>query len=113
MSDSRRLNAVFDNALTVRKAGLRNWRVVRRRTDLVRGLDSLRVTATYLRKNAQWTSQVLIVYRPRQPDGLGNVVYVFAVSGPSRQYDSAVRYFDDVVRGFQLTPLPHGPCSNR
>ena len=112
MSESRKPEAVFDYVLNLRKDQRKNWRVINKRSIQVDGLDSAQATARYERDGAQWKSEILIAYRATQADGLGDIVYLIELTGPAARYDEAIPYFNETVKGFQLTKLPRGKCSN-
>lgn len=113
MSDSSVPNAVFGYELKFRKGERKNWRIVDQRSSREHNLDSTHVTASYTQDGATWRSDILIMYRPKQADGLGDIVYVVELSGPAAGYDEAIPYFNQTVEGFRLTKLPLGSCSNK
>lgn len=113
MSDSSVSSTVFSYELEFRKGERKDWRIVNQRLTREHDLDSTRVTASYTRDGTAWKSEILIMYRPKQADGLGDIVYVVELSGPAARYDEAIPYFNQTVEGFHLTELPRGACPNK
>jgi len=112
MSESALPAAVFHYELKFAAEVRIGWKILSRRYKKVKGLDAMTATATYKDKGAQWKSRILIVYRPLDEEGLGNIVYLFELSTPLARYKETSLAFDRVVGGFELTKLPRGPCSN-
>jgi hypothetical protein len=113
MSDSTVPGVVFRYELNLRKEGKQDWRLVETHTGRVHGLDSMQAKATYTQNGTLWKSEVLILYRGRQNNGLGNIVYVVDLSAPARLYETALPYLNETVEGFHLAELPLGPCSKK
>ena len=113
MSDSSVPSTVFSYELQLRKGDRKNWRIVNQRSSREHNLDSIQVTASYARDGSAWKSEILIMYRPKQADGLGDIVYVVELSGPAARYNEAISYFNQTVEGISLTELPRGACTNK
>jgi len=112
MVDSTSLSEIADHEMSPRSQGKTGWSIERRESERVAGLDAVRVTAKYTRGHVAWKDEHLILYRPLQEDGLGNIVYSLGMSVPANLYSSALEKFNRTVEGFQLTELPLGPCRN-
>lgn len=112
MSDSVSPRKVFDYELEGEAEGRPGWRIASRHDEQIKGLAATRVTATYRYKGAQWKSLYVILYRPLQSDGEGNIVYSLELSAPLARYQTTSAELDIVLGGFELTKIPHGPSSN-
>jgi hypothetical protein len=112
MSESVSPPAVFDYELKFQGEGRAGWRIVSRHSQQVKGLAATSVTATYTYKGAQWKSRSILVYRPEDSEGLGNIVYLFELTTPLERYEETSVELNRTLEGFELTKLPIGPCSN-
>jgi len=112
MSDSVSPRAVFDYEMKFRAEGRAGWRIISRHNEKIKGLAAASVTATYKRKGIQWKSHCVIIYRPEDSEGLGNIVYLFELTTPLERYEETSVELNRTLEGFELTKLPIGPCSN-
>ena len=110
MLDRPTLRAIADSEFQMAGKGNPQWSVGNYRQEKLGGLSAIRATASYLRDGAEWRDEYLIAYRPLQRDGEGNIVYVVQLSAPKELFPAAMEKFQQTVKGFQLTRIPHGPC---
>jgi hypothetical protein len=112
MSDSVSPHVVFDYELKSPAKRLAGWTIVSRHSQQVKGLAATSVTATYRYKGVKWKSHYVILYRPEDSEGLGNIVYLFELTTPLERYEETSVELNRTLEGFELTKLPIGPCSN-
>jgi hypothetical protein len=110
MLDRPTLHAIADSEFRIAGKDNPQWRVGRYRKERLGGLPAIQATASYLHAGEEWQDEYLIAYRSLQTDREGNIVYVVQLSAPKELFPSALEKFQEIVRGFQLIKLPHGPC---
>ncbi len=110
MLDRPTLRSIADSEFQMAGKGNPQWRVGSYRNGDLGGLSAIRATASYLRDGKEWRDEYLIAYRPLQKDHEGNIVYVVQLSAAKELFPAALRRFHEVVKGFRLTRIPHGPC---
>lgn len=113
MSESTSPEVAINYELRNRIEGRAKWQVVRQTNLRLYQLASKRLRADYIKDQVPWTSEIVILYRAPQADGLGNIIYALELSAPASCFDAAIPYFDEVLKGFSLSALPKGPCVNQ
>lgn len=112
MGEGKSFPDIVTHQIELRSQGKANWKTMSQTFDQVHGFPSAEVTASYAGKTERWRVKTLVVYRPIQANGLGNIVYILELSSPEALYDRALPKLNEIINGFQFTDLPLAPCSN-